>query len=92
MTTLRASVLPLLVVLMATSPLKKCDGKVPVAALESCATIKEMLYTDPKTGEADTFVFSDAEIDALSEENQTKIDSVKRYYRKRCVKVNPASK
>lgn len=66
---------------VATAPLKNCHGPVkdPVTISDSCQVIKKTLYSDGK------FQFSSSEIDALSEENQIKLDSVKRFYRANCL-------
>ena len=47
---------------------------------ESCEVLKSTLYGDG------AFSFTDAEIDALRQVNQVKLDAVKRYYRGNCVK------
>lgn len=57
----------------------KCQGpSMPIA--ESCKVLNATLYVDGQ------FMFTDAEIDALRETNQTKIVAVKRYYRANCLK------
>lgn len=58
----------------ASTGLKNCEGKAPPAG-DACPVIKRTLYPDCK------FSLSGAEIDALSEANQIKLDSVKRYFR-----------
>lgn len=61
--------------LAAVAPaLKNCEGKAPPAG-DACPVIKRTLYPDCK------FALSGAEIDALSEANQIKLDSVKRFFR-----------
>lgn len=61
--------------LAAVSPaLKKCEGKA-IPAGDACPVIKRTLYPDCK------FSLSREEIDALSEANQIKLDSVKRFFR-----------
>lgn len=83
MITLTPKILGTVLLVSATTlPLKHCHGpettKQPVTISDSCQVIKKTLYSDGK------FQFSDAEIDALSEENQVKLDSVKRFYRANC--------
>lgn len=56
---------------------KGCDTK-QINVREACAILNETLWQDGQ------FTLNDAEIDALTEKNQIKIDSVKRYYRKHC--------
>lgn len=68
-------ILPLLVGL-ASCPSSRLK---PTAIADSCSVLDETLY---KGG---TFSLSDAEIDALSESNSIKLDSVKRYYRRNCL-------
>lgn len=61
--------------LAAASPaLTKCEGK-GIPAGDACPVIKKTLYPDCK------FSLSGAEIDALSEANQIKLDAVKRFFR-----------
>lgn len=60
--------------LAAASTLQKCEGKA-IPAGDACPVIKRTLYPDCK------FSLSRAEIDALSEANQIKLDSIKRYFR-----------
>jgi hypothetical protein len=57
----------------------QCNG-LQVNVREACEVLKATLYQDGQ------FAFNDAEIDALTEKNQIKIDAVKRFYRKSCVK------
>lgn len=57
----------------------QCNG-LSVNTREACEVLKATLYQDGQ------FAFNDAEIDALTEKNQIKIDAVKRFYRKSCVK------
>lgn len=57
----------------------QCQG-LQVNTREACEVLKVTLYQDGK------FAFNDAEIDALTEKNQIKLDAVKRFYRKNCVK------
>lgn len=61
----------------------KCDPK-QINVREACAILNETLWRDG------SFTLNDAEIDALREVTQVKIDSVKRFYRKQCaLKAQP---
>lgn len=66
--------LALTLLVSASTGLVKCEGKA-IPAGDACPVIKRTLYPDCK------FSLSGAEIDALSEANQIKLDSVKRYFR-----------
>lgn len=73
--------IPLLVALaIGTLGPSKCDRQIVASSDTACAVIRETLYPDGK------FNLTDSEVDALSEANQIKLDSVKRYYRNRCLK------
>lgn len=50
-----------------------------IVVKDSCEVLQKTLYKDGK------FQFTDPEIDALSETNAVKIDSVKRFYRDNCL-------
>lgn len=57
----------------------QCQG-LQVNVREACEVLRATLYQDGQ------FMLVDSEIDALTEKNQIKIDAVKRYYRKQCMK------
>jgi hypothetical protein len=69
------------------SPLASCSvPKEPKAISDACGVIQRTLYPDGK------FSFTDSEIDAMSEANQIKLDSVKRFYRSNCLKTTKSTK
>lgn len=67
-----------LLALLASCPGPKLQ---PAAISDACQMLNATLYQDG------VFQFTDAEIDALSEKNQIKLDAAKRFYRKKCLPV-----
>lgn len=66
------------IVLATVTPLKDCSNKKDARILsngDACAVIKKTLYPDCK------FKLSSSEVDALSEENQTKLTAIKLFFR-----------
>lgn len=63
------------VLLLAMAPAIAACPEKPVNVSEACAVIKKTLYPNCR------FKFSTSEVNALSEENQKKITSVKIFFR-----------
>jgi len=73
--------------LLLTTLLSGCMSDKLVVVHDSCQVLDKTLYSDGR------FQFSPDEVNALTDTNQVKLDSIKRFHRKACsgVVVKPAS-
>lgn len=88
MNILIAGTMALAIGLLPDGGLKSCAStrdRGPVVVRESCQVVRELLYPNGR------FKFTQAEQDALSEENLNKLVATKNWYADKCLGQKPAA-